>query len=260
MKGRLLRGLIVSAAALVAVISAAGIDGHAPAATASMSATPAPSIATATPKPVSLTLEVSPRSVTFASEVVGHRGQPSKIQIVNRTAAVSVTLRQPTVSSGFAVTSNNCPRKLKAGASCTIEVASLPVVKGKQKGWLQVNSNASFGSHTVKLKGNGVAPKMNANPQSLNFGPVKADSISTAQSITVVNRSPVPISFATAPAATPPFNISANTCDTIAANGGTCTISVEFAPHDRGKFEGTLELHDNAAHSPQHIKLFGRSK
>jgi Abnormal spindle-like microcephaly-assoc'd, ASPM-SPD-2-Hydin len=236
------------------------MGGHAPAAAASMSATPAPSVATATPKPVSATLDANPLSVTFASEVVGHRGPPSKIQIVNHTAAVSVTLKRPTVSSGFAVTSNNCPRKLQAGASCTIEVASLPVAKGKQKGWLQLNSNASFGSHTVKLKGNGVAPKMKANPQSLNFGPVTADSVSTAQSITVVNRSPVPISFATAPAATPPFNVSANTCDTIAANGGTCTISVEFAPHDRGKFEGTLELHDNAAHSPQHIKLFGRSK
>ncbi len=237
----------------------AGMVGHAAASTAITTATSTPT-PTATPKPVSATLDASPLSVTFAREVVGHRGPPSKIQIVNHTAAVSVTLRRPTVSSGFSVTSNNCPRELQAGASCTIEVASLPVAKGKQKGSLQVNSNASFGSHTVKLKGNGVAPRIKANPQSLNFGPVLADSVSTTQSITVVNRSPVPISFATAPAATPPFNVSANTCDTIAANGGTCTISVEFAPHDRGKFEGTLELHDNAAHSPQHIKLFGRSK
>jgi hypothetical protein len=255
-KGRLLRGLIVSVAALVAVTSASG---HAAAAPASMTVTPTPT-ATASPSPGSATLDASPRSVTFASEVVGHRGQPSKIEIINHNSAVAVTLRRPTVSSGFSVTSNNCPRELPAGASCTIEVASLPVAKGKQKGWLQLNSNASFGSHTVKLKGNGVAPRMKANPNSLNFGAVQADSVSTAQSITVVNHSPVPISFATAPAATPPFNVSANTCDTIAANGGTCTVSVEFAPHDRGKFEGTLELHDNAAHSPQHIKLFGRSK
>jgi hypothetical protein len=54
--------------------------------------------------------------------------------------------------------------------------------------------------------------------------------------------------------------VSANTCDTIAADGGTCTVSVEFAPHKRGRYEGTLELQDNAANSPQHIKLFGASK
>jgi hypothetical protein len=54
--------------------------------------------------------------------------------------------------------------------------------------------------------------------------------------------------------------VTANTCTTIAPNGGTCTISVEFAPHTHGKYQGTLEIHDNAANSPQHIKLFGSSK
>ncbi|MGH7925971.1 MAG: hypothetical protein ACREQH_15410, partial [Candidatus Binatus sp.] len=83
---------------------------------------------------------------------------------------------------------------------------------------------------------------------------------SSFQSLIVVNDSPAPISFTAAPAATPPFNVSANTCETIAANGGTCTISVEFAPHKRGKYEGTLELHNDAANSPQHIKLLGIAK
>jgi len=123
-----------------------------------------------------------------------------------------------------------------------------------------VNSNAKFGLHTVKLKGAGVAPTLKARPQSLSFGTVSAQNVSSPESITVVNISPVPISFTTAPAATPPFNVTANTCDTIAANGGTCRVSVEFAPYESGKFEGTLELRDNAAHSPQHIKLLGRSK
>jgi hypothetical protein len=54
--------------------------------------------------------------------------------------------------------------------------------------------------------------------------------------------------------------VTANTCTTIAPNGGTCAISVEFAPHTHGKYQGTLEIHDNAANSPQHIKLFGSSK
>jgi hypothetical protein len=54
--------------------------------------------------------------------------------------------------------------------------------------------------------------------------------------------------------------VSANTCDSIAPNGGSCTVSVEFAPHKHGKYEGVLELQDNAAGSPHHIKLFGISK
>jgi hypothetical protein len=133
-------------------------------------------------------------------------------------------------------------------------------VKGKQNGRLQLSSNAMFGVRSIKLKGRGVAPKMKARPKSLSFEPVPADAVSSAHSITLVNDSPAPISFTTAPAATPPFNVTANTCTTLAANGGTCTISVEFAPHKHGKYHGTLELQNDAADSPQHVKLFGSSK
>jgi len=228
-----------------------------PTATSTPTVTPTP---TASPSPVLATLDASPKSISFPDEVVGHQGKPAKIKVVNHATAMPVSLWQPAVSSGFVVTSSNCPGELQPGASCRIEVAFVPTAKGKQPGLLQVNSNAEFGSHTVKLKGHGVAPKMKAHPQSLSFGQVSVDTFSSSQSVTLVNLSPAPISFTTAPAATPPFNVSASTCGTIAANGGSCTISVEFALHELGKFEGTLELQDNAAHSPQHIKLFGSSK
>ncbi len=166
----------------------------------------------------------------------------------------------PTVSSGFVMTSNNCPSVMPPGGSCTIAVASAPIAKGKQNGQLQLNSNAKYGVREITLKGKGLASKMKAQPRSLNFEPVPADAVSSAHSITLINDSPAPISFTTAPAATPPFNVTANTCTEIAANGGTCTISVEFAPHKHGKYHGTLEIHDDAADSPQHIKLFGSSK
>jgi hypothetical protein len=131
---------------------------------------------------------------------------------------------------------------------------------GKQTGRLRLNSNARFGVRTVKLQGKGFAAKMRMQPKSLRFGPVSPEGVSSSQSITVVNDSPAPVSFTTAPAATPPFNVSANTCQTVAANGGSCTISVEFVPHKRGRYFGTLELQDSAANSPQHVKLLGISK
>ena len=261
MTERSLLGLMVGAA-LVAAISGANAIGHAagtPAAavTSTPAVTPAPA---ATASPVPARLDASPKSISFPSEVVGHQGRLAKITVANHAAAVPVSLSQPAVSSGFVVTSSDCPGELQPGASCTIEVAFVPTAKGKQHGLLRVNSNAAFGSHTVKLRGRGVAPKMKAHPQSLSFGQVPVDTVSSPQSVTLVNLSPAPISFTTAPAATPPFNVTASTCGTIAANGATCTISVEFAPHERGRFEGVLELHDNAANSPQHIKLFASSK
>ena len=230
--------------------------------TAILTATPSVSITltpTATPSPVFATLNAKPTSLRFSSQVVGRHSKAAIVTLTNTAAGAAVILG-PTVSSGFVVTSSNCPSVMPAGGTCTIAVASAPTVKGKQNGQLQLNSNAKYGVRTIKLKGKGLPAKMRAQPKSLSFEPVSADAVTSAQSITLVNDSPAPISFTTAPAATPPFNVTANTCDTIAANGGTCTISVEFAPHKRGKYAGTLELHDSAGGSPQHLKLFGISK
>jgi centrosomal CEP192-like protein len=220
---------------------------------------------TVTPTPtasrtlVPATLNARPKSISFPAQVVGHPSKAASVTVINKIGNAPVTLLPPTVSGGFVVTSSDCPQTLQPGASCTIEVASVPAAKGKQTGKLQLNSNAMFGSHTVKLKGRGVPPKLKMSPGSLSFAGVPADAVSLPQSITLRNDNPSTISFAAAPAATPPFNVTANTCTTLAADGGTCTISVEFAPHQPGKFKGTLELRDDAAGSPQHIKLLGIS-
>ncbi len=229
--------------------------------TASVTATPSDTpTPTASPSPVFATLFARPTSISFPIQVVGHQSKAANVTVTNTAAKVAVALDPPTVSSGFVVTSNNCPSVLRGGASCTVAVASVPTMKGKQLGQLHLNSDARYGVRRIKLKGKGVAPKMRSQPKSLTFGPVSADTAGVAQSITLINDSPAPISFTTAPAATPPFNVTSNTCTKIAPNGGSCTISVEFAPHQHGKYHGILELHDDAANSPQHIKISGTSK
>ncbi|HXM89676.1 MAG TPA: choice-of-anchor D domain-containing protein [Candidatus Acidoferrum sp.] len=207
------------------------------------------------------TLNAKPSSLSFSDEVVGHQSKSAKVTLTNTAVSATVILGPLTVSTGFVMTSSDCPATLAPRASCTIGVAFAPVAKGKVNGQLQLNSNAEFGLRTIELKGGkGLAAKMKARPKALSFEPVPVDAVSSAESIMLINDSPAPISFSTAPAATPPFNVTANTCDTIAANGGTCTISVEFAPHKRGKYHGILEIHDDAAGKPLRIKLFGSSK
>jgi hypothetical protein len=232
-------------------------SGVTPTATATSTATPVP---TASPSPVFATLNANPTSIAFSSQVVGHQGKSAKVTVINTAASAQVTLSPPTASNGFIVTSSNCPTVMPPGSSCAIGVAFAPTAKGKQNGQLQLTSNAKYGVRAIKLKGKGLAPKMRTKPKSLSFEQTSADAVSSPHTITVVNDSPAPISLTTAPAATPPFNVTANTCTTIAPNGGTCTISIEFAPHKHGKYQGTLEIHDNAVNSPQHIKLFGSSK
>ena len=221
-------------------------------------ATPTPTVA---PTPVAATFKTSPKEVTFSKQVVDSQSDPATVKLSNTSKQTPVILSSATISSSdFVMTSNNCPAQLQAGTSCTIQVAFRPTATGKLSATLQVNSNAESGRQMVVLSGKGLAPTMKASPKALSFGKVSTDSVSSPLSITLSNSSPAPITFTTAPAATPPFNVTANTCETLAPNGGTCTISVEFAPHSRGNYKGMLELQDNAADNPQHMKLLGSSK
>jgi len=182
------------------------------------------------------------------------------VTITNRTGLESVTFSAPTVSDGFTVTSNGCVAKLAPGASCTIALAYAPTATGIQHGTLLVNSNAANGQQQVKLTGKGFAPSLKTQPKSLNFGQIFAGAGGVSRDVTLTNPSPVSITLTVAPAATPPYNVTANTCASIAPSGGTCTITVEFAPTTRGKFPGKLQIQDNAAKNPQQIKLRGTAK
>ena len=178
--------------------------------------------------------------------------------VTNRTGLTSVTFAAPTISDGFIVTSNGCVGKLAPGASCVIAIAYAPTATGTQHGTLQINSNASGGQHLVKLTGKGFAPSLKVQPKSLKFGGIFAGG-STSQEVTLSNPSPVSITLTNAPAATPPYNVTANTCASIAPNGGTCTITIEFAPLTPGKFVGKLQIQNNAK-NPQTVKLLGTAK
>jgi hypothetical protein len=129
-----------------------------------------------------------------------------------------------------------------------------------QRGKLRIISDAASGRQWVKLRGKGVAPPIKIKPRSLDFGRVSIANARPAQSVTLTNSCPVSVTLAAAPAATPPYNVTANTCGTLAAKGGTCTISVEFAPASAGEFKGTLEIRDNGAKNPQHVELSGIAK
>ncbi|HEV2170375.1 MAG TPA: choice-of-anchor D domain-containing protein, partial [Candidatus Binatus sp.] len=229
--------------------------------TATISATPTGTpVPTSSPSPVFATLYANPKSISFKNQVIGRPSKTANITVHNTAALASVTMEEPTASSGFVVMSNNCPTVLKPGATCTIGVASMPVAKGKQAGQLFLHSNAQYGTRSIQLKGKGLEPKLKVKTKSVSFEPVAPDAASSSQTIAIVNDSAAPISFTSAPAATPPFNVTASTCGTLAPNGGACTVSVEFDPHTRGKYVGILELRNTAANSPQHVKLVGVSK
>lgn len=219
--------------------------------------------ATATATPVAETISVNPKSIVFPNKAFADSGvtsKPVKVTVTNHEGSRPIKFLKPTISAGFNLTSNECVGELAPGKSCDLEVAYTPTKLGVKRGILRINSNATSRSWSVKLRGRGVAPAIKIKPKTLDFGSVAISEMTRAKSVTLINQSAVSITLAVAPAATPPYNVTANTCGTLAAKTGTCTISVEFAPASQGEFKGTLEIRDNGAKSPQHVELFGIAK
>lgn len=203
-----------------------------------------------------------PKSVSFGKQEFGNVGahsKPKRITLKNlgKGGGSAVQFGAPAVSGAFVLTSVGCAGELAAGATCVDEVAYVPDALGDQAGTLNIVSNVSS-PPSVALKGKGVPPSIKIKPAKLGFGKIPAGSASAQLSTQITNTSSVPVTI-TSVAATPPFNVTGNTCDVVGP-GETCVVSVEFAPQSAGKFKGTLQIVDNAARQPQKINLVGTAQ
>jgi hypothetical protein len=78
------------------------------------------------------------------------------------------------------------------------------------------------------------------NPTTLAFGSETVGFTTAAQTLTWTNNSSFPSSVTSA-TVTGPFNISSNTCTSVAA-GASCAIGVTFTPNALGALTGTLTV------------------
>lgn len=100
-------------------------------------------------------------------------------------------------------------------------------------------------------------PSVALYPQSLTFGSQATGTTSSAQTVTVTN-------FSTAALTVSSISVSGDfsqtnncTSSSVAAGGGSCTISVKFSPTTTGSLTGTLTINDTAAGSSQTVDLTG---
>ncbi|HUN37856.1 MAG TPA: glycosyl hydrolase family 28-related protein, partial [Trebonia sp.] len=98
------------------------------------------------------------------------------------------------------------------------------------------------------------AGSLTASSTSLSFGDVAAGSTST-QSVTVTNPGTSAASVSSI-SASGPFS-ETSTCGGSIAAGGSCTVSVKFAPTTGGPLTGTLSVASSAPGSPLTIALAG---
>jgi F5/8 type C domain/Pectate lyase superfamily protein/Abnormal spindle-like microcephaly-assoc'd, ASPM-SPD-2-Hydin len=101
----------------------------------------------------------------------------------------------------------------------------------------------------------GGASALSASPSSVSFGSTAVGSTSAAQNVTVSNPGTAAASVSSV-SVSGPFS-QTNNCGTSIAAGGSCTVSVKFAPTASGSASGTLSVASSAPGSPLTVALSG---
>ncbi len=101
----------------------------------------------------------------------------------------------------------------------------------------------------------GGGSSLSASPSSLSFGNQTVGSTSSAQSVTVSNPNSTAVSVSQL-AVSGPFD-QTNTCGASIPAGGSCAVSIQFAPTAGGAASGSLSVASSAPGSPLTVALSG---
>jgi hypothetical protein len=99
------------------------------------------------------------------------------------------------------------------------------------------------------------AGTLTSSASTLSFGDVNSGSTSAAQTVTVTNPGTSAVSVSSV-SVTGDYT-QTNTCGSSIAAGGSCTVSVKFAPTSGGPLTGTLSVATSAPGSPLTVALSG---
>ena len=203
-------------------------------------------------------LTLSPKSLTFAPQVVGTASAPQSVQVIS-TGAVGVTIKAFT-NSGYYSQSNNCPvapSLLSPKRSCVVDVTFAPPVIGLFNGTVAISSDALGTPQVIMVSGTAVPP-VTFSPAALSFGSVAIGSTSSPQPVTLTNNQSVGL---TINGVTTTGNYSqTNNCPaspTPLASGQSCTINVMFHPTTKGSIPGAISVSTDASPGMQPVGLSG---
>ena len=217
--------------------------------------------------PAAAPLWVYPDIVTFQTT----QGSPLTQQVAVINAAYQTTSIGPiSASSGFTVTadpSSPCGPSLAAaqygGANetgwCLVDVTFTAGESGITSGTLTI-PNSAGNSAIVQLVGStgGNTPitPPQVLPSSLSFGYQLVGSTSAAQSVTLTNPTGAAALTITGVTVSSGFT-QTNNCSGTLPGGGSCTISVIFAPTSGGTLTDSLAIANSATTTPIGVSLSG---
>jgi hypothetical protein len=191
-------------------------------------------------------LAITPSTFDFGPVVVGSSSDAKTFTVTNTGQGTSGTLTVGlggTDAANFVIDSTTCGAKLAIGASCTVSVHFTPPAAKADTATLSAVASPG-GTATAALQGTGATPaNLSIAPATFDFGNVVAGSSSGDQSFTVTNTgqgTSGPVSVSLSGANQADFSVDSTTCGAALPGGGTCTVSVQYAPAAAGAGTATL--------------------
>jgi len=138
-----------------------------------------------------------------------------------------------------------------------------PTATGARSAAVTITDNAAGSPHSFTLSGTGTtvaAPTVSLSGSSLTFASQTLNTTSGSQSVTLTNtgNAALGITGIAVTGANSGDFAQTNTCgSSVAANNGSCTISVTFKPTATGARSAAVTITDNAAGSPHAVTLTG---
>jgi hypothetical protein len=195
--------------------------------------------------------KLSSTSLSFGNWAVGVASTPKTVKLSN-TGTATLKISSISVSGDYKQT-NGCGATLAAGASCTITVTFTAKALGSRTGTLTVKDDAGSGTQTASLSGTGVKLTITLDPATLDFKIQRIHTVSIPRSLTLTNKGAVSL-LVSAISTNKPYS-QTNTCGGTVPAGGSCTISVSFAPETEGASNGTVTIKDSGG--SQKVALSG---
>jgi hypothetical protein len=163
------------------------------------------------------------------------------------------------VTGDFSVT-NLCGTSLPGHSTCALQVVYSPKALGAERGQMTIQDG--LGAQVVTLSGTGVPPASGSgaaaalSPLTIDFGTQGVNSISSPQTLTLINTGTNALSGISV-AASQQFAIANNACTVTIAPGASCTVGVTFAPQATGTQEGTVQVTANGVSTPFNVPVTG---
>jgi FtsP/CotA-like multicopper oxidase with cupredoxin domain len=182
---------------------------------------------------------ITPATLDFGTNKLGQNPGTQTVTVTNTGGAgTTLVVAVPTTSAPFAVTGSAC--SLAKNATCTFTVSYAATTVGTSPVNLNFQTNSNRQDATTStaqayaLTGTTAVSQAGLTPSATVFGPVPAGSTTNA-TVTLTNSGPVAmavssIALNTVSGTSNVFAQTNNCPATLAANGGSCTISLAYQP------------------------------